>query len=133
MLALAAINYTVIHSPYVLLMTFILFVHELGHYLVAKKYKAFPSTPVFLPIPFFGIAFTKIKNNKIESKDLIALYGMIFSSMYIISLLFFNLINPILSFYFLFSVLFTEIFFNYFGLDGYRYRQAKYKTKQNLS
>lgn len=132
-LALAAINYTLMHSPYVLLMTFVLFIHELGHYLVAKKAKADVNYPIFLPIPFIGIAFTKVKNLSEKHKPIVALAGILFSSIFIILLIAFNILNPILSYSILFTFLFAEVFFNYFGIDGSKYRKAKYKTTQNLS
>lgn len=131
--ALAAINYTLIHSPYVLLMTFILVIHEMGHYISGKLAKAKVSYPVFLPIPFVGVAFTKIKNLAQQSKAIVALSGILFSSIFILILLAFNLLNSIFSYSVLLTFLFAEIFFNYLGIDGSKYRQAKYKTTQNLS
>lgn len=126
LVSLAAINYTIIHSPYVFLMTFILFIHELGHYLTAKNYKAKVKYPIFIPFPFFAIAFTKIKDLNINYKTNVAAAGVLFSSSFIILLIASNIINYTFSFYFLYSVLFTELFFNFIGLDGHRYRQAKY-------
>jgi len=86
-MALAAINYTVIHSPYVFLLAFVLFIHELGHYLVAKMHKASVKYPFFIPIPFVGIAFTRIKDIPLDKKPIISLAGMLFSISFIINLI----------------------------------------------
>ncbi len=131
LLALAAINYTVIHSPYVFLMTFVLFIHELGHYFVAKKHKAFVKYPIFLPIPFIGIGITKVKNIPLDKKATVAMAGVLFSLSFILALIVHNIIFNLFSFYFLFTILFTETFFNYIGVDGSKYRSAKYETTQN--
>lgn len=130
LISLAAINYTLIHSPYVFLLTFILLVHELGHYFVAKKYAAYVDYPVFLPIPYIAIAFTRIKDLPDHRKAITALAGILFSVSFILNLILHNYIYNIISYYFLFTILFTEIIFNYFGIDGSKYRKFRQKTTQ---
>lgn len=127
LLGFAAINYTIIHSPIVLLATFGLLIHELAHYFYAKSFGAKPSLPFFLPLPFVAIAFVKIKNLKTKYKPDVAISGMIFASlMYFFSFIF-NIYHSFYSFYIpLFFILF-ELLFNIIGSDGAKFRSAKMK------
>jgi hypothetical protein len=128
--ALAGINYTLIHSPLVFIMTFILFIHELGHYLVGKYYKADVTYPFFIPIPFFGIGITKVKNLKDKYKPNVAIAGILFSLSYLFLLIISNQILPMVATLPLLAIAFSEFFFNYFGLDGIRYKLSKSKLNQ---
>jgi hypothetical protein len=128
--ALAGINYTVIHSPFVLIMTFVLLVHEIGHYLVGKYYKADVKYPIFIPLPFLGIGITKVKNLKDEHNPSVALAGILFSLSYLFLLIITNQIVMMFSTLPLIAIAFSEFFFNYFGLDGIKYKLAVSKLNQ---
>lgn len=128
--ALAGINYTIIHSPFVLIMTFVLLVHEIGHYLIGKFYKADVKYPIFIPLPFFAIGITRIKNLKDEHKPSVALAGILFSLSYLFLLILTNQISMMFSTLPLFAIAFSEFFFNYFGLDGLKYKLAMSKLNQ---
>ena len=64
-----------------------------------------------------------------QYKSMVALAGPMLASFFIIALILFNFIYKILSTKILFLFLFGEIVFNYFGLDGKRYK----KFKQNIN
>ena len=49
-LASAAINYTIVHSPVVFIMIAALLVHEFGHFTVAKLKGADPDLPFLIPL-----------------------------------------------------------------------------------
>lgn len=123
--ALAAINYTVIHSPLVFVLSFVLLVHELGHYFIAKYYNAEPSYPFFIPLPFLAIGITRIKNLLDEHKSSVAISGVLFSSLFILCLILHNFIYAMFPMTSLAAILFFEFVFNYFGSDGNKYRQAR--------
>ena len=128
--AVAAINYTVLHNPFVFVILIILFAHELGHYMIAKINKVQVDFPYFIPIPIFSIGITHIKNMSflpVVVRKKILMYGPITGfltsfHLFIFSLIFF----PSLALPFLF-VSFYELFFNYFGSDGKKYRQIEEK------
>ena len=46
----AGINYAIFNNPVIFVMIMALFVHELGHYFVARKRKANPDLPYFIPL-----------------------------------------------------------------------------------
>lgn len=126
--AFAAINYTIVHSPIVLIIPVVLMAHELGHYFAAIFNDAEPDVPYIIPFPFWGIGITRVKNLKKLDPSVrrsIILYGPItglFSLILILLLSFtFSFIAPIL----VLTVALFEILFNYFGSDGKNYRQAK--------
>ncbi len=128
--AMSAINYTIIHNPIVLLASFILLMHELGHYLMAKNFGANVKFPIFIPLIIMSIGITQVNNLEDRYKSMVALAGPMMAAFFIIALILFNFIYKIFSTKILFLFLFGEIVFNYFGLDGKRYRKFK---QNNLS
>lgn len=128
--AVAAINYTVLHNPFVFAILIILLAHELGHYMIAKINKVQVDLPYFIPIPLFSFGITHIKNMSFLPalvRKKIIMYGPITGfftafNLFIFSLIFFS---P-LAFPFLFISIY-ELFFNYFGSDGKKYRQIEQK------
>lgn len=128
--ALAAINYTIIHSPLVFVFTLVILAHELGHYFTAKKHKGTVQLPIFLPLPFLIIAFTKIKDLDLEGKKQTAIYGPITGFITSIFFLLINLIFKYTSSVPLVILSLSELVSNYFGSDGKKYRESK--RKQSL-
>lgn len=128
--AMSAINYTIIHNPIVLLASLILLMHELGHYLMAKNFGADVKFPIFIPLVIMSIGITQVFDLEDQYKSTVALAGPMLASFFIVALILFNFIYKILSTKILFLFLFGEIVFNYFGLDGKRYRKFK---QNNLS
>lgn len=128
--AMSAINYTIIHNPIVLLSSLILLIHELGHYLMAKNFGANVKFPIFIPLIIMSIGITQVTDLEDRYKSMVALAGPMLASSFIIVLMLFNSIYKIFSTKILLLFLFGEIVFNYFGLDGKRYRKFK---QNNLS
>lgn len=126
-LAVAELNYVFLHLPLALIMTFILIIHELGHYIYAKASNAKPSYPLFIPIPFLAVGITHIIDMQIEYIPTIALAGIFTSLIYLLIMFIYNslllFINP---FFILTSIIFSFVF-NYFGSDGRKYKLAKQK------
>jgi hypothetical protein len=120
--AMSAINYTIIHNPIVLLASFILLMHELGHYLMAKNFGANVKFPIFIPLIIMSIGITQVADLEDKHKSMVALAGPMMAGFFIIALILFNFTYKIFSTKILFLFLFGEIVFNYFGLDGKRYR-----------
>jgi hypothetical protein len=127
LMAFAAINYTMIHSPVVLLATLGLLVHELAHYFYAKSYKAKVSFPIFLPLPFIAIAFVKIKDLKTKYKPHVAIAGMTFASLMYLFTFAFNYYHSFFSIYIPLLFILFELFFNIIGSDGAKFRSARSK------
>jgi fatty acid desaturase len=125
LIAVAAINYTIIHSPVVLVMTMALFVHEFGHYFVAKSKGADPDYPYFIPLFPLTIGVTRIKNLKDKDRSQVAIAGMLFASLFLLTLISYNYLFNIFSVLALFIMLFIEIIFNTVGSDGKKYRKYK--------
>lgn len=126
-MAFAAINYTVIHSPLVLLATFGLLVHELAHYFYAKAYGAKVNLPIFLPLPFIAVAFVKVKDLKLQHKPIVAISGMVFAALTYLFVSIFNYYHNFYYFYIPFLFIFFELLFNIIGSDGMKYRSARSK------
>lgn len=126
LVATAAINYTIIHSPIILIFVLSIFVHEFGHYFVSKLKGADPDYPYFIPLFPLTIGVTRIKNLKDENKSAVAIAGVLFSSIFLLSILSFNFFFNIFSTFSILLMLAFELVFNYFGSDGQKYR--KYKT-----
>ena len=122
---MAAINYTVIHNPIVFVLAFTLLIHELGHYYMAKHYKASVNTPIFISFILFSIGITKTSGLLNEHKSDVALAGPVLASMFLTLLIVFNFIYKLFSTKMLFLILAGEIVLNYFGSDGKRYRKYK--------
>jgi uncharacterized protein (DUF2062 family) len=125
LLGAAAVNYTIIHNPLVFVMIMALFIHEMGHYLVARKKGASPDFPFFLPLFPLIIGITRIKDLDYEHAPAVLLAGASFASLFILVIIFFNLFYRLFSFIPLFVMLGLEIFLNYFGVDGRKYRKIK--------
>jgi Zn-dependent protease len=132
LVAVAALNYTLIHNPFVFVMTFILLVHELGHYLAAKRYGVEKNLPFFIPLPFFSIGVTFTQDTSEESRKAISIAGAFTASLSLLMLIFFNFYYKVFSMYLLLSALFGEIFFNYIGIDGQKYRGWVLNKKEHL-
>jgi len=125
-IAVAAINYTILHNTFIFIILLVLLAHEMGHYFVAKKHKAEPSLPIFLPLPFLIIAATKIKPpNKISIKH-ISLAGPLTGALTALLLLAFSILYKtiFLPTKYILILFIQEIIFNYFGSDGKKYRNA---------
>lgn len=123
--ALAAINYSIIHSPFVFFAILVLFTHELAHYYTAKKHGAHPTLPIFIPLPFIAIAFTKIKGLSNKSKMKVAISGPLVGFSTAVLLILFNIIFNFTSYVPLFILALGEVLFNIIGTDGSKYRSAK--------
>jgi hypothetical protein len=125
LLGFAAINYTLIYSPIVLLATLGLLVHELAHYFYAKAFNAKASLPIFLPLPFIAIAFVKIKDLKTKYKPDVAIAGMTFASLMYLFTFIFNFYHSFYSLYIPLLFIAFELLFNIIGSDGSKFRSAK--------
>jgi Zn-dependent protease len=130
LVAIAAINYTILHSPFVFLMIFLLLIHELGHYYAAKRNNIAVMFPFFIPIPLLLVGVTMTKNSDEKARKYISISGALATSLTIVILLLFNFYYKVISIYFLLSLLFGEIFFNYVGVDGQRYRGTLFNKKK---
>lgn len=126
--ALAAINYTIVHSPTVFVITAVLIAHELGHYFAAIFNGAKADIPYIIPFPFFGIGITRIKNFKKldpQVRKSIILSGPTTGVFTAIIILLLSFIIPFIAPTLIFIIALFEILFNYFGSDGKKYRQAQ--------
>lgn len=126
LIAVAAINYTIIHNSFIFIILLVLFAHEMGHYFAAKTTKAEPSLPIFIPLPFIFLAATRIKNvNKTNAKQ-IAIAGPITGALTALLFLLFATVykTVLLPVKYLLILLIQEIVTNYFGSDGKKYRKA---------
>ena len=123
--AMAAINYTLIQSPFVFIAIIVLLSHELAHYFMAKKSGAEVKLPIFLPLPFIAVAITKAKGLSNRSKMKVALsgpiVGFITALLLIVVNFIFNIVSPIP----LVALAAGEIVFNFIGNDGKKYRSSK--------
>lgn len=131
--ALAAINYTLIPTPFVFLALGVLLVHELAHYFTAKRLGAEVSLPIFIPLPFIAIAFTKAKGLSSRSKMKVALSGPVTGFIAAVLFIIFNFIFQIVPSLSLVILAIGEILFNFIGTDGKKYRSAKKDIKLCIS
>jgi hypothetical protein len=133
-LALAAINYTIIHNPFIFFVIFVMLIHELGHYFAALYNDGDPDIPYFIPIPFFPIGITRIRKMKFlsfNSKKNIIVSGPLFGALSAFILYLFSLsLNSVYTLPLLF-LSFTELIFGFIGFDGKKYRQ--YSRQEKLS
>lgn len=130
LVAVAALNYQIIHNPIVFIATFVLFIHELGHYLIAKSRGAKVKFPYFIPLPFIAIGITQVTNLADKDIPAVALAGPLFAVITVCLLILFNLIYKYTSTISLVFIALSEIVFNYFGSDGSKYRKYNRINKQ---
>lgn len=124
--AAAAVNYSVVHSPLVFVCLLILVAHELGHYFVAKRHGGEPSWPFFIPLPFIVIAFTMMAEQlDPEGKMRTAFYGPFTGFLVTILLLALNFVLQFTSNLWIALLMLGEIIFNFIGSDGQKYRAAR--------
>jgi hypothetical protein len=126
--AFAAINYTIVHSPTVFIITAVLIAHELGHYFAAMLNGAKADIPYIIPFPFFGIGITRIKNfRKLDPqvRKSILLSGPTAGVFTAIIILLLSFITPFIAPTLILIIALFEVLFNYFGSDGKKYRQAE--------
>lgn len=124
-IAAAQINYAIVHNSLVYIVLFVMLVHELGHYFIGKKNKADVKLPIFIPLPFFVAAFTKVSKLDPQATKQVSLYGPIFGAVITILLIMLNGIFNFTSYIPLFAILFNETILNLIGSDGKKYRKAK--------
>lgn len=123
---LAAVNYAFIHSSIVFLSIFILAVHEFAHYFAARRYTKDVKLPIFIPLPFFLIAFTKSKNLTHQQRSKVAIAGPIAGFIVALSIYLANLFFKLFSSRAIAFIAFFEIFNNLIiGSDGRKYRKYK--------
>lgn len=123
--AMSAINYTLIHNPIVLFMSFVLLLHELGHYFMGKYCGAKVKFPIFIPLIFFSIGITPIYDLQEQYKSQVALAGPALAVCFILLVILTNIITKLFSTKLLFLTLAGEVVLNYFGSDGKRYRKHR--------
>lgn len=125
--AVAAINYTLIHNGIIFIFLLVLLAHELGHFFAAKKHNGNPKFPLFIPFPFFLIAMTKVSKMNPEGIQATAFYGPFAGFVTASLILLSNSIFKFVSSTPLIILAISEIIFNFFGSDGSKYRNAKRK------
>jgi hypothetical protein len=131
--ATAAINYSLMPTPFVFFIVFVLLSHELGHYFSALLYKAQPDLPYIIPLPLIAIGITRVnKFNSLTPKvrKSILLNGPLFGVTTSLIIFLYLLINPIISPMYMLMITLIEFILNYFGSDGLKYRRI---SKQELS
>jgi Zn-dependent protease len=130
--ALAAVNYSILHSPIVFLAIAVLVAHEFAHYFAARKYTKSVNLPLFLPFPFLLIGFTRSKDLTYDQRSKVALAGPVAGFIVALSFYFANLFFRFFSSKVLAFVAFFEIFNNLIiGSDGKKYRKYKKLSKIN--
>lgn len=124
-IAVAQINFYFVTPVLVIVLLMSVLSHEYGHYIFGKSAGGETTHPLLLPIPYFMIGLTNIKNIDFEHKSIVALSGMLsgftFLTMLFMLNIIFNFVNPIII---MFMMLF-ELLFNYFGSDGKKYRETR--------
>lgn len=126
--ASAAVNYSILHTPFVYIVLLVLIAHELGHYFTALAYGAKPDVPYIIPLPFIAIGITRIKNfKKLSTKvrKAILLNGPVTGILTALLIYFYLLLNPIILPALALMIVLFEILLNYIGSDGKHYRQIK--------
>lgn len=128
-IAVAGINYTIIHSPIVFVFFFVLLAHELGHYFTAIRHGGKPNVPFFIPLPIFMIAITKIKDLPEDGIMATAINGPIAGFIAAMFMLLANIIFNFTSNLAIAILAVSELVGNYFGSDGKKYRTIRKKQK----
>lgn len=124
-LGAAALNYTLVNSPFSIVIVLVLLAHELGHYFIAKRNDGDPDFPIFIPLPFIIIALTKVSAMNADGRKQTALSGPVCGFLAAVLFIIFNNIFRFMSNIPLMLLAFSEIVMNYFGSDGRKYREAK--------
>jgi uncharacterized protein YhhL (DUF1145 family) len=127
--AAAGINYQIIHSPIVFIAAIVIFVHEMGHYIIAKKKGAKVKFPYFIPLPLLIIGVTQILDLAEKDIPAVAIAGPIFGFFAALLFILFNIIYKYTATINLIGIAVSEIIFNYFGSDGIKYR--KYNRRKS--
>lgn len=127
-LASAAINYTIVHSPVVFIMIVALLIHEFGHFIVAKIKGADPDLPYLIPLFPLIIGITRIKDIDYAHARSVLFAGPAFGALFILLMILFNTLYGIVPFIPLFFMLAFEIIMNYFGSDGRKFRKLKIQS-----
>jgi len=125
LIALAAVNYAIIHNSFVFIAIIVLLAHELGHYLTAKMKNVEANLPIFIPIPFIAVGITKVGKHDPDQAAAISMAGPLYGFLTTILIILLNLIYQFTSNIPLIFLAITEIVFNYFGLDGKKYKTAR--------
>ena len=125
LISLAAVNYAIIHNSFVFIAIIVLLAHELGHYLTAKMKNVEANLPIFIPIPFIAVGITKVDKHSPDQAAAIAMAGPLYGFLTTILIILLNLIYQFTSNIPLIFLAITEIVFNYFGLDGKKYKTAR--------
>jgi len=128
-LAAAQINYVIVHSAFVYIVLLVMLTHELAHYFFGKFYKGKSKLPIFLPLPFFVIAVTKVTKLGRRGRKNTALAGPVVGTLTTGLIILFNYIFNFMSYIPLVALGISEIVANYFGSDGAKYRKAKKEIK----
>jgi Zn-dependent protease len=123
--AVAAINYSIVHSSFVFFAILVLFAHEISHYFMARKLGSKASLPIFIPFPLFAVAFVKAPGLSNESKIKVALSGPIVGFLTAFTLFLLNIIFNFTNTLGLGILALSELFLNFVGTDGAKYRSAK--------
>lgn len=124
-IAVAQINFYFINPVVVIVLLMGLLTHEYGHYIFGKSAGGQATHPFLLPIPYFLIGLTNIKNVGKQHKPIVALSGMFSGLTFFIMLFLFNIIFNIINPYLILIIMLFELFFNYFGSDGKKYRDSR--------
>jgi hypothetical protein len=128
LVASAAINYTILHTPFVFIVILVLLAHEFGHYFTSLANGALPSVPYIIPLPFIAIGITRIKNFKKLPNDVIksiVLGGPFTGFITAMFIFMYLLVNPVVLPTYAFLLMVSEVFLNFFGSDGRTYRSIK--------
>ena len=126
LMAIAAINYSIVHSVIVFLALAVLLAHELGHYIIAHREHANPRLPFFIPLPFIMIAATKVQHTTRHTTRKIALAGPCAGALTALLLLVIAIVSGanVELITALVILLISEIVVNFVGSDGKRFRTA---------
>ena len=131
--AAAAVNYSIVHSPIVFLYLCVLVAHELAHYFMAKMKGAKPKLPLFIPLPFLVIGLVSVVGLTDENIPSIAAAGPIAGVLTAILIMLVNFSVHIVSNFSAIIIVLSEALLNYFGSDGKKYRNAKKRLSCQLS
>lgn len=124
-IAVAQINFYFVNPIIVIVLIMSLISHEYGHYIFGKSAGGQATHPFFLPLPYFLIGLTNIKNINDEDKPAVALSGMWAGFMFLFMLFLLNSIHNVINPIIILIMMAFELLFNYFGSDGKKYRLSR--------